>query len=58
MEWVWVVALVVVLFGPLVWASAQRLRRGERGDEAYRGEGSDATALEIGARRPRGPFTG
>ena len=58
MDWLWVIALLAILFGPLVWATAQRMRRGERGDEAYRGERTDATALEVGARRPRGPFIG
>lgn len=46
MEWVWIV--LGVIFAPVVWAMIQRARRGERSDESYNGESSDATLMEMG----------
>ena len=48
MEWLWVVALVGLVFAPVMWAMVSRLRRGEKEDEAYNGSSSDAALMEMG----------
>jgi hypothetical protein len=48
MEWLWVVGLFGLIFAPVIWAMVSRLRRGDKGDEAYNGSSSDAALMEMG----------
>jgi hypothetical protein len=44
----WLLIVFGLILAPVAWAMTQRLRRGERSDETYNGESSDATLMEIG----------
>ncbi len=48
MEWLWVIALLGLVFAPVIWAMISRLRRGEKEDEAYNGSSSDPALMEMG----------
>jgi hypothetical protein len=42
----WVLIVLGVILAPVAWGMIQRGRRGERSDESYSGESSDATLME------------
>jgi hypothetical protein len=44
----WLLIILGVILAPVAWAMIQRGHRGERSDESYNGESSDATLMEIG----------
>jgi hypothetical protein len=48
MEWLWVVGLLGLVFAPVVWGMVSRLRRGDKGDEAYNGSSADPSLMEMG----------
>ena len=44
----WFVVVLLIIFGPVIWAMVGRLRRGSPEDEAYNGQSSDAALMEMG----------